>query len=125
VKIVAERSCKTVTEEQFQFCGKSMSLRGKFGVLCSVCLGTLTAMSGFAQTQTTERLAGTVRDVLSQVIPQAEVLAKVAATGARRRTLTNELGDCTVPLENLDLCEKMGLWELCFFIVLSPDADFS
>ena len=67
-----------------------MAPRGKLGILCAACCNALLVMSGFAQSQTTGRIAGTVRGALGRVIP-AEILAMRAGTGAEHKTLTNSL----------------------------------
>jgi hypothetical protein len=113
VKIAAERVCGTVTREYNELSlwsakqqahfgaseqeqprtGESMSLCRKLKVIGTACFNTLLVLSSLAQTQTTGRIAGTVKDEQGRVIPQAEILAEEGATGARHKTLTHESGD--------------------------------
>ena len=57
-----------------------------------VCL----VSAGFAQTQTTGRITGTVRDSTGAVVVKAEVVARNSATGENRRTTSDESGDFVV-----------------------------
>jgi hypothetical protein len=93
VKVVGERGCATEIRNILSSLQKIMSLRRKLGILCAACCNALFAMSSFAQTQTTGCIVGTVRDAQGQVIPQADVLATLASTGAKHKILTNDWGD--------------------------------
>lgn len=57
-----------------------------------LCLTTLCSAC-FAQTQTTARIAGTVRDTTGAVIVKAEVVAQNGATGERRSATSDESGN--------------------------------
>jgi len=52
----------------------------------------LFALAGAAQSTTTGRLTGTVREQQGGVIPRAEIVAKNARTGAEFRTVSNGSG---------------------------------
>ncbi len=52
----------------------------------------------FAQSQTTGRIAGIVKDQAGAVIPGAEVVVVNRATAEERRTKTNDDGNYTVSL---------------------------
>src|SRR5438045_1668605 len=56
------------------------------------------ALPAFTQTQTTGRIAGTVKDQNGAVIVSAQVVVVSRATGEERSTTTNEAGNFTVPL---------------------------
>jgi hypothetical protein len=58
---------------------------GFFWMACSVTC--------FAQTQTTARITGTVRDTTNAVLINAQVVAQNSATGEERRAITNSSGD--------------------------------
>jgi len=57
------------------------------------CVFVLLPISASAQTQTTARIAGTVRDAQGAVIVRAEVVAENSATGDKRTAITDESGD--------------------------------
>ena len=56
---------------------------------CSLCS---------AQTLTTARITGTVRDATGAVVTQAEVVVHSGDTGERRTAITDESGDYAFPL---------------------------
>src|SRR5438876_432869 len=58
----------------------------------------LTSLSALAQTQTTGRIAGTVKDQNGAVIAGAEVSVVSKATGDQRKVTTDAEGNYTVPL---------------------------
>jgi Carboxypeptidase regulatory-like domain len=57
-----------------------------------------TSISVLAQTQTTGRLAGTVRDPNGAVIVAAEVTVSNNATGQERKVITDDEGNYNVSL---------------------------
>jgi len=59
----------------------------------AACAFVLFPISASAQTQTTARLAGTVRDATGAVIVRAEVVAQNSATGEKRTATTDGSGD--------------------------------
>jgi len=58
----------------------------------AACVFVLLPISASAQTQTTARIAGTVRDAQGAVIVRAEVAAENSATGEKRTAMTDESG---------------------------------
>ena len=62
------------------------------------CLLVLYSISAFAQSQTTGRIAGTVKDPNGAVIVGAEVTVKSLATAEERKVTTDEEGNYAVPL---------------------------
>ncbi|MBA3247694.1 MAG: TonB-dependent receptor [Pyrinomonadaceae bacterium] len=71
----------------------------KFVVLLQfVFLVAFAASAAFAQSQTTGRIEGVVRDANGAVIAGAEVVVTGKATGEERRVITDESGAYAVPL---------------------------
>src|SRR5947207_16001239 len=62
------------------------------------CLIALCTSSAFAQSQTTGRIAGTVRDANGAVIVGAEVTVTSLATSEERKVTTDAEGNYAVPL---------------------------
>ena len=59
----------------------------------AICLSAIFTLSVFAQSQTTGRIAGTVRDEKGAVIRGAEVTIANKATGEARIAVADEEGD--------------------------------
>lgn len=62
-------------------------------VVIFLLLSQWIALSAFGQTQTTGRIAGTVKDQTGAVIPHAQVAVVSCATGEEKRTTTDEGGN--------------------------------
>ena len=75
-----------------------MMLRRGVALLVSMCLVSLMAAPAFAQSQTTGRIAGNVKDASGAVIVGAEVIVTNATTGEERKVATDEAGNYIVPL---------------------------
>ena len=71
-----------------------MRARARLAFVGTACLCTVLGVTACsAQTQTTARLAGTVRDATGAVIVRAEVVAQNSATGEKRTATTDGSGD--------------------------------
>ena len=70
-----------------------MSLRGKLALVFAVWLGVFSNLSARAQSQTSGRILGNVRDPLGHAIPQARILCVATATGESRTGETDDSGD--------------------------------
>src|SRR5215471_2326040 len=70
-----------------------MSLRGKLGLLLAIWLFLFGNLCAYAQSQTSARLTGTVRDPQGQSIPQAKIQCRANATGESHSTETSEAGE--------------------------------
>lgn len=66
--------------------------------LLAICLTAIFALAAFAQTQTTGRIAGTVKDEKGAVIAGAEVVAVSKATNDERAATTDGEGNYIIPL---------------------------
>lgn len=75
-----------------------MSPRNRIALPIVVCLALIATSAAFAQTQTTGRIAGTVRDQKGALIVGAEVKVANDSTGESRQTTTNEDGTYSVSL---------------------------
>jgi len=67
-------------------------------LLGAICLLVISAVSAFAQSQTTGRIAGVVKDEKGAVIAGAGVAVANKATGEERKVATDEAGTYIVPL---------------------------
>jgi hypothetical protein len=86
--------------------GLTMSLGGKLAFCLVIGVSVYLDQSVLAQSQTTGRIAGMIRDVQGQAIPRAEVLAVAAANGAKRKSQSNDSGNfvlLALPPGNYDL----------------------
>jgi len=70
-----------------------MSLGGKLALVFAVWLGVFSNLSARAQSQTSGRILGNVRDPLGHAIPQARILCVATATGESRTGETDDSGD--------------------------------
>jgi len=77
---------------------KLMNGRNAVALLLTSCLLVCCPSPAFAQTQTTGRITGTVKDQNGALIVGAEVKVVSDATGEERRVSTNEDGAYSVPL---------------------------
>jgi hypothetical protein len=75
-----------------------MSARKAISLLRAGCLLVLCAVSVFAQSQTTGRIAGTVKDQNGAVIVGAEATVTSFATAGERKVATDTEGNYSVPL---------------------------
>src|SRR5215831_9375935 len=75
-----------------------MSTRKATPLFWASCLLVLCPISAFAQSQTTGRIIGTVRDPNGAVITGAEVALKNLTTGEERRVTTNAEGHYVIQL---------------------------
>ncbi|MEN3335039.1 MAG: hypothetical protein V7641_4404, partial [Blastocatellia bacterium] len=75
-----------------------MLLRKGTARLTALCLVVLMAAPALAQSQTTGRIAGNVKDASGAVIVGAEVTVTNATTGEERKVATDEAGNYIVPL---------------------------
>ncbi|HYV28204.1 MAG TPA: carboxypeptidase-like regulatory domain-containing protein, partial [Candidatus Eisenbacteria bacterium] len=66
--------------------------------LLAICFLSFAALSAFAQSQTTGRIAGTVRDEKGAVIAGAEVTATSKTIGDARTAITDGEGNYILPL---------------------------
>lgn len=73
-------------------------LRSGVALFISLCLVTLMAAPALAQSQTTGRIAGNVKDSSGAVISGAEVTVTNTTTGEARKATTDEAGNYVVPL---------------------------
>ena len=64
----------------------------------AACVIGLASLPAFAQSQTTGRIAGTVKDQTGAVIVGAEVIASNVTTGEDRRVTTDDAGNYNLPL---------------------------
>ncbi|MEW6730376.1 MAG: TonB-dependent receptor [Acidobacteriota bacterium] len=64
----------------------------------AICISAICSLSALAQSQTTGRITGTVKDNVGAVIEGAEVLVVNAATGDARTVMTADKGDFVIPL---------------------------
>jgi hypothetical protein len=71
----------------------TMLLHGKLGLVFTFWLIVFGNFCAYAQSQTSARLTGTVRDPQGQVIPQAKILCLASATGESHSAETNEAGE--------------------------------
>jgi hypothetical protein len=67
-------------------------------LLLAICLSAISSVSVLAQSQTTGRIVGTVKDEGGAVIMGAEVTVSGKATGDERRVTTDDSGYYAVPL---------------------------
>jgi hypothetical protein len=79
------------------FKDKQMITGKTIPLLWAGCLLVLCLTSAFAQSQTTGRIAGTVRDANDAVIVGAEVTVTSLATAEERKVTTDAEGDYSVP----------------------------
>src|SRR6267143_6329265 len=77
---------------------KPMFSRKQIVLPLVVCLTLLSTASALAQTQTTGRIAGTVKDQKGALIVGAEVKVTNENTGEARQTTTTEQGSYSVSL---------------------------
>ncbi len=75
-----------------------MSSRNGIAFFLACCLTSLVSLSALAQSQTTGRIAGTVKDSAGAVINGAEVTVANRATGIERQAVTDSEGSYIVPL---------------------------
>ncbi len=75
-----------------------MITRKVSALLTTICLLSLSSVAALAQSQTTGRIAGTVRDERGAMIAGAEVTVTNQATGEERKVTTDEAGNYAVPL---------------------------
>jgi Carboxypeptidase regulatory-like domain/TonB-dependent Receptor Plug Domain len=75
-----------------------MMLRRGVARLVSLSLVILMTAPVFAQSQTTGRIAGNVKDASGAVIVGAEIIVANITTGEERKVATDEAGNYTVPL---------------------------
>jgi hypothetical protein len=71
----------------------AMSFVSKLGIACFTYLMVLFSTPSFAQTQTTGRISGTVKDSGGRIVLQAEIRAVATDKGELHQTFTNESGD--------------------------------
>lgn len=67
-------------------------------LLVTACLLSITSIPVFAQSQTTGRISGTVKDEKGAVVPDAEVTVTNKATGDERKVKSDADGNYFVPL---------------------------
>src|ERR1051325_11346037 len=75
-----------------------MTARKGIALLMTICLLAASSVSAFAQSQTTGRIAGTVKDQSGAVIAGAQVGVVSRATGDERKATSDEGGNFLVPL---------------------------
>ncbi|MFN7948443.1 MAG: carboxypeptidase-like regulatory domain-containing protein [Blastocatellia bacterium] len=75
-----------------------MSTRNGAAIVLSFCLSLLFSLSAFAQSQTTGRIAGTVKDEKGAVIAGAEINLSSRATSDTRTATTDAEGNYSLPL---------------------------
>src|SRR2546423_11602017 len=75
-----------------------MTFRKAASLVFAFSLLLLSSLSAFAQTQTTGRIAGTIKDQNRAVIVGAEVPVGSKATADERRIKTNREGSYAMPL---------------------------
>jgi hypothetical protein len=75
-----------------------MISRKCFALLSAVCLLAFCSVAALAQSQTTGRIGGTIKDANGAAIPGAEVTVTSKATGQERKVVADESGIYIVPL---------------------------
>jgi hypothetical protein len=75
-----------------------MIARKSVALFITVCLLALSSLTAFAQSQTTGRIAGTVKDQSGAVVAGADVTVASTTTGDERKVTTDEGGNYIVPL---------------------------
>jgi hypothetical protein len=75
-----------------------MNIRNGLALFSSVCLLLICSLTALAQSQTTGRIAGTVKDEKGAALPGAEVTVTNKATGEVRTVVADDSGNYIVPL---------------------------
>jgi uncharacterized surface anchored protein len=75
-----------------------MTKRNGFVLFTSLCLLLLCSVSALAQSQTTGRITGTIRDPQGAVVDGAAITVTNKATGEEHSAVTDDSGVFSVPL---------------------------
>src|SRR5215813_1764390 len=99
--IARNRACsQSVCAIRLPISTRRHTMNTRYGAtsIFAICLSAIFTLSAFAQSQTTGRIAGTVKDEKGAMIRSAEVTITNKATGEARTAVTDDEGNYTISI---------------------------